>query len=90
MDNPLLGILVSTAVTGLIQSSGATMSILLSLASQVCKFRNSPHQNACPYPLLHRELGATVSTGTLSWGPWRMQAEGVGIRAILATFHPCD
>ena len=34
MDNPLLGILVSTAVTGLIQSSGATMSILLSLAGQ--------------------------------------------------------
>ena len=35
MDNPLLGICVSTAVTGLIQSSGATMSILLSLAGQV-------------------------------------------------------
>jgi len=34
MDNPALGILVSTLVTGLIQSSGATMSILLSLAGQ--------------------------------------------------------
>jgi len=34
MDNPILGIIVSTVVTGLIQSSGATMSILLSLASQ--------------------------------------------------------
>ncbi len=31
----LLSVVVSTLVTGLIQSSGATMSILLSLASQV-------------------------------------------------------
>jgi hypothetical protein len=35
MDNMLLSVVVSTLVTGLIQSSGATMSILLSLASQV-------------------------------------------------------
>jgi len=34
MENPWLGMLVSTAFTGLIQSSGATMGILLSLARQ--------------------------------------------------------
>jgi len=34
MENPWLGFLVSTMFTGLIQSSGATMSILLSLSRQ--------------------------------------------------------
>jgi len=34
MENPWLGMLVSTAFTGLIQSSGATMGILLSLSRQ--------------------------------------------------------
>ncbi|EKX47528.1 hypothetical protein GUITHDRAFT_137312 [Guillardia theta CCMP2712] len=60
MSNPWLGMLVSTLFTGLIQSSGATMSILLQLARQ-----GMLKMDACTGLMLGANVGTCV-TGLLA------------------------
>ena len=79
VSNPLIGILISTAFTALIQSSSATMGIVIVLASQGSDFPGGRHR-ACPgrqhRHLRHRRTGRArqaARSGSRGRGPRHLQ-----------------